>query len=730
MARNFNSQRARQAGDPPDIAALKGDWLACVNDRKGNYWDRARINWETRYTFWSGQTADGKKWPSRLAKRVYPWPGAADSRVPLVDKYIREDVALLMQIFSTHRLLVRPTQPSKDAAWANRLSGLLRWLVYEEMEETEAEAELLANLLLERGCAALGIWWDREETMTRDTLSMEPILAAAEQARRRLAAGETGESLLFQAQLPVLIADPTLEQQAVELFATLAPESNLTPQRVRQVLRDLRTSGTASFPRPIVSKNRPCLRTLEWNQDIWLPPEVTDLQRSRQVFTRELLTEADIAQRARQYGWADAATDELLDRCQGRVTEIWETPTKRGQANFNALGETQTEKLYEVITAYERLVDADGVPGIYLTTFSPALSDEQNPLATTLLDYAHGKYPFAVFASERRSRLLDDARGYGEVASTFQAQVKRQWDARIDRTDVATLPPSHHPPGEEPDAWGPGVRIPTMQPERFGYFEIPKPDMGSKEIEETVRKFSDEYFGRPVDEQNTTEARLLKQELVRKWLAGWKQAHTQVLQLCQQYLPDEFFFRVVGGEQGRGIKATREEIQGPFNVSLKFNVGDLDTEWVKEKLALMQQALAMDVGGIVDRTEAIGAAMELVDPGYAERLLRPAEAAALREIKDEQDVLAKLLLGIQVDVQGDEAFMLRKQALEAGIQNNATAQQIIQSNPQVQDNVKRRLQQLDFNIQQKMVNPEIGRRLGTAPSNQTPGAPPTPAMPQ
>jgi len=96
--------------------------------------------------------------------------------------------------------------------------------------------------------------------------------------------------------------------------------------------------------------------------------------------------------------------------------------------------------------------------------------------------------------------------------------------------------------------------------------------------------------------------------------------------------------------------------------------------------------------------------------------LRPAEGAALSEIKDEQDTLAKLLLGIQVDVQGNEAFGLRKQVLEQLIATNPVAQAIIRSTPAVAENVKRRMEQLDFNIQQKLVNPEIGRRLGTRPA--------------
>jgi hypothetical protein len=595
------------------------------------------------------------------------------------------------------------------------------------MQETEDETEYLANLLLERGCAAMGIWWDYSETLTRETISMQPILAAAQQAQQRLQRGEQGDALVFQAQLPVLILDPTLETEALAVIGALAPDANLSKDKLRKILRNLREGGEAQFPRKIVAKNRPCVRTLAWNEDIWMPPEgCGDIQRSRQVFTRELLSAQDVMERAKAYEWDAEYVDRVLDKTKGQTSQMWEIGLnqRRSTGQWNALGTPDTAELYEIITAYERLPDEDDIVGIYTTVFNPAVGVPKGKTKTPtfasheLLDYAHGQFPFAVWQSERRSRLIEDARGYGEVASTWQTQIKRQWDARIDRADIATLPPSHHPPGEEPDAWGPGVQLPTMQPERYGYFEIPQFDQGSKEVEETVRKFADEYFGRPVDEQNAVQAQMLRGELVRKWQRGWKLAFTQIIQLCQQYMPDEFFFRVVGGEQGRGVKATREEIQGPFNITLKFNVADLDPELVKSKLELFQQAIAIDRNAIVDTNEAVACAFELVDPGYGERLLRPAEAAQQSEVEDEQDVLAKCLLGIQVDLKGNEAVALRQKVQQQLIQSNPMAQQLIQSSEAAKEAVTRRAKQLNFAVQQKMVNPEIGRRLGTKPNEQ------------
>ena len=134
------------------------------------------------------------------------------------------------------------------------------------------------------------------------------------------------------------------------------------------------------------------------------------------------------------------------------------------------------------------------------------------------------------------------------------------------------MPPFFHPTGEEPEAWGPGVKLPTDMPDRYGYFESPRYDPGSKEMEITVREFADEYFGR-ARENNQVEAATLKGELVRTWLLGWWQSATQLLKLCQQYLPDEVFYTVVGGaEQARPLRATRDEIQGEFHLQLVFNL--------------------------------------------------------------------------------------------------------------------------------------------------------------
>lgn len=706
----------------PDVVRLTRDFRWAVDHRDANYWTRQRQNYDTRRCLWPNKSGDGRKWYAEAGKEVFPWVGAADSEVPLADKYIREDAALLMAMWQQNRIMVRPTKPAQDAGWANRVTTFLRWMVYDHIEESEDEAELLANYYLERGAAALGVFWDRTETLNYESISMEQLVAAAERARSQMAqfqqAGREGpETLLLQASLPDLIRDPSQVDMVIQLIQPwlgTRDDVDLEDRQLRGLIDALRETGEAQFPKVTVLRNRPTFVALGLNEDLFLPPEATavDLVRIPQMFRRELVTETQLEERAETMDWDREWVNNVVKTQRGKVTE-WTQHNRGSKTYYRTSGhEWDTTRLYEIVHAYERRYDDNGVPGIYYTALSPHVTERVG--SQSLLNYAHGNYPFTVFQLERRSRKPDESRGYGERCATWQQAIKAEWDARRDRASIATLPPSYFPPGEAPDQWGPGVKISTRRPDGFGFMDIPQYDPGSKEAEETVRKFADEYFGRPVDEQNTLEATLLKQDLVRGWMKGWRRVYKQGLQLCQQFMPDEFYFRVVGSEKGRLLRATREDIQGECDVSVTYNVRDLDPEFVKQKLELIQQAVMLDRNGRVDADEALQMAIELIDPSYAERLLRPGEEASASEVEDEKQVLSQLLLGIPVDIKPGQAYGLRLQTLLQLVQGSPSVQGILRSSPVAQELVGTRAKQLQHQLDQKQ-NAQTGKFLGTKP---------------
>ncbi len=708
-------QESVEGRSPNELVA---EYQLCVDRRDSNYWKRLEVNINTRLCSWPGQSWDGRKWSKFTRKKVFPWEGCSDARVPIVDHRIAADVAMLMLAWKTQKIVARATNQAGGAPRAFAISTLLRWQLYTDIPEAEEEAEFLANLLLERGAAVMGVYWDRREQMVRETIQLEELKAAAREALQRISGGDQNPILGVQARIPELLADSSREAESVALFRGLIGEE-LEDARIRQIVRELRESGEACYPKRVIACDRPELRALAINEDIFLPPEGVSIERARMIFLREQLSETDLEERIRSMDYDPEWVERVIDRQRG-VMSVRQNDRSGARSN-ESRGLEDVRQLFEVVTAYRRLYDEDGIACIKAAVFNPGEASnaksegEVGYAKEEMIDEAHGAYPFVLFSTERRTRLPDDARGYGERAHTMQQQVKEQWDQRLNRAHIATLPPSHYPPGEEPDAWGPGVGIETMQAERFGYFDIPKYDVGSKEIEESIHKFVSQMFGVATPDGDPIDSTNIRQDLVRRWLRGWAKAATLMVKLDQQYLPDEVWVNVVGTYQGQSMRVTREEIQGPFSLMLDFKVRHLDPEFVTQLITLLGQVLTMDTSGRVDRSEAVQAAMELIDPGYAERLLKPAEAASLDQIDDEKGVLSKLLVGIPVDVRGDEAFGLRLQTLMRTIESSPTVKALLQSNPQVAEMVTMRAKQLEFNRAQREENPEIGRRLGTKP---------------
>ena len=110
---------------------------------------------------------------------------------------------------------------------------------------------------------------------------------------------------------------------------------------------------------------------------------------------------------------------------------------------------------------------------IYCTVFCNEVPDLY--AKHTLMDYAHGGYPFVVSTFEKTSKRLYASRSIPEVGEAFQQVVKVETDASIDRQSLSTLPPLEHPLGAVPQS-GPWGEYLTAHLERYD-LRIPRVSM-------------------------------------------------------------------------------------------------------------------------------------------------------------------------------------------------------------------------------------------------------------
>jgi hypothetical protein len=208
----------------------------------------------------------------------------------------------------------------------------------------------------------------------------------------------------------------------------------------------------------------------------------------------------------------------------------------------------------------------------------------------------------------------------------------------------------------------------------------------------------------------------MDQDLADKWMEGWQGVDTQSLQLMQQLGPEDIYYRVVGNDQAQALHVKRDEIQGQFDVSISYNMANMDLANLKPVFEFFGEVLAWDIGGRVDRDELIGYAFDAFDPNLAERVLKPAQAASAAEVEDERThVLPALVSGIGVDVKPGQAWQLRAQTLQQEIQNNPKLRKMYMEDEDFKELVENRLQQLNHQVQQYTVNAQSGR-LGDTPA--------------
>lgn len=712
----------------PDLQELLEDYEWTLRRRSQSIFDRARINHDGRYCRWAGQSEDGRKWkPRKGEKEVRPWRGASDARPHLIDTYIVEDKAKLLVVWQRNKIHVA-AQEAHDAELSTRLTQVLRWMRYTQIKEARRETKLLANWFLERGAAVMGTFWERQTQLGYDEVDMETLRTAGALAAQILESGMMPPGVdVTQVQaaagLPDAILDPAREDAAVAWFGVRYPD--VSKSEAREAVLQLHKQGHARFVRPYLKENRPCLLALLPNEEIFIPEDATDLRTARALYRRELLTEATLRERQLSHGWDPAFIDEVVRTQRGNVREGMNTAAAlRLAQRTRGMGSLRLSKMFEVVHAYQRLADKKGVLGIYYTCFHAGMTNHSSLRRKAaayayheLLNYDHGAYPLTLFERETISRALDESRGYGEIANTFQAQVKAQWDLRVDAASVKTLPPSFHPPGEPPEEWGPGVQIGTSNSDRYGFFEGPAFNPGSKEIEESVRTHADRRFGRVLEDgTNRVAAAAMEQEMADDWMAGWRQVDTQILQLMQQFGPEEIYYRVVGSDQATPMRATREEIQGQFDVSISYNMGNMDLENLKPVFEFFGAVLNWDIGGRIDRDELVSYAFDAFDPSLAERVMRPAQAASQAEVEDEMySVIPSLTNGMRVDVKPGQAWQLRKDVLERTFMGTPKLRDLYMKDEEVRGAVDERLQELQHQIDQHSVNAQAGR-IGGKPA--------------
>ena len=693
------------ASKNPHVGELLGEYnRAMINSSQGNLVTKFD---NIRFCRWPGQTDDGKKHSENRSEGDPAWPfeGASDVRARLIDATCNELTSLLVGAFQKAELRAICTELT-DMPVSQIGTTLLRWSRDCKMpQQLYKEATLGAQYALQYGWSAFFVGWQQNISVRTQEISMEQIMGLAQQS---------GSQVLME--LPQLIV--SAPEQAAEIMLTAIP--TLKAADAKRMVRELAATGMTSMDEEYVSKNLPEIVALKPWDEIIFPPETADLQRSRVIFRRTWMSEVELREKITTEGWNPDWVERALQQL-GKSSSYY---------NINLLP-TTTMMVYngvnymnmvEIVYCYTKSLDGDA-PAIFYTVICPQAasnrqSDGDSWAIHERLDYAHGEYPFVEFRREQIRRAITDTRGIPELATTDQDEIKAQHDSIRDHTAFSTLPPIKVVKRVGAiNKIGPGVSLPVTNQNDYSFMEPParEPTVAFNLIQRVEQQHA-AYFGTTNGLVPPVVTQMLQQALVNSWLLSWRSVFRQMFSLCCQYMPAQEIQRITGGQLPQNLS----EIHNEFDINVRFDVMNLDKEYIAQKVDFLTKIKQMDTGGVLNANRITEMLIQAIAPEMAGELILNQEQASQKMFKDVQTDIGMMLLGNEALYQeNDPAAQTKMQFAQQVMQNNPKAQQALQADENFQALFENYVKNLQMSIMQQQ-NAQIGR-LGVTPMQQQPG---------
>jgi hypothetical protein len=455
MQTNENNESLTYVKDVPNVSALKNAYDTTIGDLDW-YLQSTRDSYDYRRNIWPGKSKDLRK----HGADAFPFEGAADSEVQIIDERINTYVALFMSALNRAHIRAYPIEIG-DMGRARVVSAFLKWMVASYIPDFKRQMELGANYLMERGIMVTYVGWQKENRTFLQNLDLNQIAQVSPDLAR-------------------LILDGKSDGQIVELLK--GQFAGLTDKRAKSALKDLRKSGTAELPVVRQSVNCPKVAALGPDCDVFFPAYTTDPQKAPYCFWRVLMTAQELRNKVSTEGWDEEWVDKVLEM----KSNVVDMNDPRTNTQYSRISMDQSTDLYEVIYCYQRLVSKeDNSEGIYCTVFhNQYYGDAENPkYAKHELLNGYDDYPFVVTKLGEDNKRLYELATIPEQLRGIQWQVKVERDSRIDRNSYATLPAILYPAGTPAPEWGPGVKVAYRRMGEIQFGPTPQYNPGSVEME-------------------------------------------------------------------------------------------------------------------------------------------------------------------------------------------------------------------------------------------------------
>lgn len=689
---------------PEDIQSMIEDMKQAMRDAlRMGYFERMELNHDARWNWWPGQSADGRKWPeeergmgssvNRLkpgqAPDIFPWPGASDVKVGIIDLVIEERVDMMELALQRRQERIGPrdftseSDPQQMAVLWGQVADY-----YEDQARLEFRTAMAqwADTAQEYGFALLGLGWREDKEVVEKTIKVQDLMRmvayAAHQVAHNTAAAQWETEGHDPAQFPGLglgqtqqiagaaafhmrdlLDDPA--QKSAVIGALMAYDSSMPRSEANRVAGDLKLGQPVSYFATSPFDAAPEYRVYTPFIDCIIPATTERMKNAPWGATTEYVGEAELISRIETHGY-DADWVAKVRKHPGRTFVLTDMT---GMDKYNwVLGhggvrtglrstptdDTTSNRIFQLIHSHYRAVALGQVRAVYHTLLHGQVTDSCG--LHECCEYAHGRIPLLDMVNNIKAPFLLATRGAGERTHTDQNEVKAQRDMRVDAAAITIKPPILVPWSngqKQTDQIRPGRVIPMRSGQGAGAMsalDLGIDTKGSLEVEmTTMDAFNEKWFRGGKMDPVMKQAR--QQVMVSDFLLQVREAKLMVFKLVQEFAPDDLKATFVNGLPVN-LAVSRAEIQGMVSLEMDFNVGDLDMDQASDRIDSFTKLLGLDNQGLIQRAPFLRAAAALLLPGQFAAIIGNPDQQSQNEVADEQNINSQILNGTQFDQQG------------------------------------------------------------------------------
>ncbi|KYK26432.1 hypothetical protein AYK26_07500 [Euryarchaeota archaeon SM23-78] len=644
-------------------AQLFSDLYSMVEDAEGNS------------STWRDTTDTYYRLRMRYKKtKTFPFPGCSNLRLPTIETYVRKAKSALVGIYANikPRMMVVP-QSDGNLEKARRIEKFLDWLCDVKINLL-GKLVVIVDKMLERGFCLAKVIWRMEDRPHVETLSLDDL--SMEEATWLFDINTTDE----------MIAQAIIKKLDVDLSETVAEDNLLEVEKAVSEIR----AGKSEIKLHLKDElyNAPDVMVVDPIYSGVPTDSGRDPQTVRMIYHEYYEPYDDLKKKADE-GILDKQAVDNIDFIKNSDLRDFKLLINTKDALEGIERLENPSKLVRLIDMYAYYdLNKEGVRKCHFL-LAP---DFKQVLKKQTLENDSQKFPFIRFDAE----VIDDrwysSRGYPQHLEDISKEIDAQHNQKIDNQTIRNAPMFVFRSGIINPRLvkfipGQGIPVPGMTAldDAFKVVNNNNPNVEfSYEREELLLKsVIQEYLGQ-MDYSvqsiiNKRQPRTLGEVQMQAQAANTvfsldaalftnalSELFMQLLELCQQYMPERIVTLVTGENGVEPLHLSRDEIQGRYHIICRGN--DINTNpYLRAQKALAKVQILLTPPflqtGIVNPLNVYNIAKRYLQDdgelGWKEMISKPQPQPPMPDIqpkfedltdKEQAQILAKM--GIQPDVQG------------------------------------------------------------------------------